>query len=92
MHEIQIRREVAHRLDATLRVLSAKIGKHGSATHHFANVIGAMSLAFVSAARFQNVCLNKPRKIDAEFVNRAIIHKWIYPRLLPGHNRKKLRI
>ena len=45
-YDIQIRREVASRLDATLRILSAKIGKHGSATHHLANVLGAMSLAF----------------------------------------------
>jgi hypothetical protein len=37
VHEIGIRREVAHRLDATFKVLSAKIGKHGSATHHLAN-------------------------------------------------------
>jgi hypothetical protein len=43
VHEIEIRREVAHRLDATFKVLSAKIGKHGSATHHLANVLGAMS-------------------------------------------------
>ena len=48
VHEIEIRREVAHRLDATVRVLSAKIGKHGSATHHLANVLGAMSLRFQS--------------------------------------------
>ena len=49
VHEIEIRREVAHRLDATFKVLSAKIGKHGSATHHLANVLGAMSLAFTGS-------------------------------------------
>ena len=49
MHEIEIRREVAHRLDATFKVLSAKIGKHGSATHHLANVLGAMSIAFTGS-------------------------------------------
>ena len=49
VHEIEIRREVAHRLDATFKVLSAKIGKHGSATHHLANVLGAMSLAFAES-------------------------------------------
>jgi len=37
---------VSESLDATVRVLSAKIGKHGSATHHLANVLRAMSLAF----------------------------------------------
>ncbi len=49
VHEIEIRREVAHRLDAAFKVLSAKIGKHGSATHHLANVLGAMALAFTGS-------------------------------------------
>ena len=46
VHKIEIRREVARRLDATLGALSAKIGKHGCATHHLVNVLNAMSLAF----------------------------------------------
>ena len=49
VHEIGIRREVGHRLDATFKVLSAKIGKYGSATHHLANVLGDMSLAFIGS-------------------------------------------
>jgi hypothetical protein len=47
--ETETRREIANRLEAVVRVLSAKIGKYGSSTHHFANVVGAMSLAFVGS-------------------------------------------
>jgi hypothetical protein len=54
VHEIEIRREVAHRLDATFKVLSAKIGKHGSATH-LANVLGAMSLALTGSPHWPEV-------------------------------------
>jgi hypothetical protein len=48
-HEIQIRLEIARRLDAAAKGLSAKIGRHGSATHQLANAIGSMSLAFAGS-------------------------------------------
>jgi len=47
--ETETRREIAHRLEAVVRVLNAKIGKYGSATHHLSNVIGAMSSAFLGS-------------------------------------------
>jgi hypothetical protein len=47
--EAETRREIANRLEAVVRVLNAKIGKYGSATHHLSNVIRAMSLAFLGS-------------------------------------------
>ena len=47
--ETETRREIANRLEAVVRVLNAKIGKYGSATHHLSNITGAMSSAFLGS-------------------------------------------
>ena len=47
--ETETRSEIANRLEAAVRVLNAKIGKYGSATHHLSNLVGAMSLAFLGS-------------------------------------------
>lgn len=47
--ETETRSEIANRLKAVVRVSNAKIGMSGSATHHFSNLIGAMSLAFLGS-------------------------------------------
>jgi hypothetical protein len=41
--------EISRRLNVAAEVLSAKIGIHGSATHHFANMIASMSLTFAGS-------------------------------------------
>ena len=75
MHEIEIRREVAHRLDATLRALSAKIGKHGSATHHLANVLSAMSLAFTGSLSHWPEVVENAGKLAAALRNEDL-NEW----------------
>jgi len=47
--ETETRREIANRLEAVVRVLNAKIGKYGSATHHLSSLTGAMSSAFLGS-------------------------------------------